>query len=62
MRKKKQSDADKAFDEAFYKLASNIQFNIMDLGKMRSETLASVTNGEQMEAALLKSIAKYRQN
>jgi hypothetical protein len=53
---------EKAFGDAFRVQGNCIQFNIMDLGKMKDETLAGVTAGQTMEAALAEAITKYRQN
>jgi len=53
---------EKAFDDAFRTQGNCIQFNIMDLGKLRNDTMAGVQAGKTMEASLAEAIAKYRQN
>jgi hypothetical protein len=59
---KAQKAAEKAYDDAFRKLGQNIQFDIMDLGKMHKEANAAVATGKTMEQAVAEAIAKYRKN
>lgn len=59
---KAEKQFDNAYDQAFKRLANGVQFDIMDLGKMRDETLAAFTSGKTLDDALKEAIAKYRQN
>jgi hypothetical protein len=59
---KAQKAAEKAFEDAFRVQGNCVQFDIMDLGKMKNETMAAVAAGKTMEAALAEAIAKYRKN
>lgn len=59
---KAQKALEKAFEDAFRVQGNCIQFNIMDLGKLKNETMAGVAAGKTMEESLAAAIAKYRQN
>jgi hypothetical protein len=52
-------------EKLFYKLASGIEFNMMDLPKIGKEAEAILLAGgaiEDAEAVMLEDIAKYRLN
>ena len=53
---------DAAADAAFYKHGNQIQFNIMDLGKIHNAGVVAGKAGKDIEAAVIEAIAKYRQN
>lgn len=59
---KAQKAAEKAFVDAFRKQGQNIQFDIMDLGKLHNDANAAVATGKTMELAVAEAIAKYRKN
>lgn len=56
------------YQEAFKRNCSNVQFNIMDLSKVESETIATVTAGGDYSSvaawdnAIQAARDKYRQN
>lgn len=53
---------DKAYDAAFRVHGNCVQFNIMDLGKMRNEAVARVVDGANMDEAVQVVVQKYRKN
>ena len=53
---------DNAVDAAFKTHGNNIQFNIMDLGKIHDAGVAAGQAGGDIDAAVIAAIAKYRQN
>ena len=62
MTKQAEKKFDKAYDAAFRVQANCIQFNIMDLGKVRTYTRQAVVSGAVLETALDEAIAKFRKN
>jgi hypothetical protein len=59
---KAQKAADKAFADAFRVQGNCIQFNIIDLGNLKSDTMAGIALGKTMEESLAEAITKYRKN
>lgn len=60
---KVQKAAEQAFEDAFRVQGNCVQFSVMDLGKMKNETMAGVVvAGKTMEESLAEAIAKYRKN
>ena len=59
---KEEKRIEAAVESAFNRLGNNIQFNIMDLGKIFNDGVAAVRAELDLDAAMLASIAKYRQN
>ena len=53
---------DAAVADAFRRLGNNIQFNIMDLGKIHDAGVAAGVAGQDIDAAVAGAIAKYQQN
>lgn len=63
MRKSKaQKTAEKAFLDAFRVQGNGIEFSVMDLGNLQSDTFAGIALGKTMEQSLAEAIAKYRKN
>jgi len=63
MARKKKNPIDDAVAAAFNKHGSNIQFNIMDLGKIHDAGVLAAAGGmDAIDAAVIEAIAKYRQN
>lgn len=65
MARTKMSALEAQYYDAFRRLGSHVQFNIMDLGKVKDESLLAVKNTEHpvsMEQAVSYAIAKYRKN
>lgn len=58
----KKLNVDKQIEAAWYKLASGIQINMMDIPKIFKECRASIEKGETVEAVITAAIAKYRMN
>lgn len=59
---KQEKRIDDMVEAAFYKHGSNIQFNIMDLGKIHKAGVDALLAGQDLDAAILAAIASYRQN
>lgn len=59
---KEQKAAEKAFLDAFLVQGANVQFSVLDLGNLQSDTFAGIALGKTMETALAEAIAKYRKN
>lgn len=55
---KEQKRQQAEFDRLFKLHGQNVQFSIMDLGKMHAEVVANGLNDDAMTAA----VAKYRKN
>lgn len=53
---------DKSFDDAYRRLGSGIQVDMMDLGNIRSEAVTSAGTGTPMDDAVKAVLAKYRKN
>jgi len=53
---------EKTYDKLFKEMGSNIQFNIMDLGKMHKEVVTAMHAGEDPAEAMAAAIKKYRHN
>ena len=49
-------------DAAFKQHGSNIQFNMLDIGKMFNFAKEEMLGGKSAEEAMEEAIAKYRQN
>lgn len=47
-------------DDAFRRLGNNIQFNIMDLGKIHDAGMFALAGGQDLDTAMQAAIAKYR--
>ena len=58
----KAREEDLQYDAAFREYCNGVQFNIMDLDKVRRETLALVRDGQSMVMAITISRDKYRQD
>jgi hypothetical protein len=61
-RTKAEKALDDAYDNAFKTRANGVQFNMMDLGNVRRETMDGMKAGKSMEEAIDAAIAKYRKN
>ena len=59
---KEEKRIDAAADAAFYKHGNQIQFNIMDLGKIHDAGVVAGRAGGDIEAAVVAAITKYRAN
>ena len=51
-----------AYYDAFRRLGSNVQFDMFDLGKIHSESVAAAASGTAMDDAVKAAVAKYRKN
>jgi hypothetical protein len=59
---KEEKALEKAHDAAFSKNCSNVQFDIMDLGKMHKEWNSLVGAGKSHDDAMIEVRQKYRKN
>lgn len=53
---------DKQIEQAFYRHATGVQINIMDLGKIHAAGRAAIETGRDLDAAIVAAVAEYRQN
>ena len=51
---------DAAITAAFNQHGRGIQFNIMDLGKLKRDVQAAYEAGGEIDAAMVTAVAKYR--
>lgn len=62
----RQTKADKAMDKliekTYYAVASGVQVNMMDIGKIFAESRALIISGMTPETAVASVVAKYRLN
>lgn len=62
----RQTKEEKAIEAAFhaaYRVHGNcVQIDIMDMGKLHSEAVATHKGGQSMDDAVKAAIAKYRKN
>ena len=62
----RRSKSDKALDDLFYStynlLGKGVQINMLDIGKLHAEAVASAKTGTPMNEAVTAVIAKYRKN
>jgi hypothetical protein len=59
---KGQKAVERAFFDTFKVQAAGVQFSVLDLDNLKSDTFASIALGKTMEEALAEAIAKYRKN
>lgn len=59
---KVQKAAEKAFLDAFRVQGNRVEFRVLDLGNLKSDTFAGIALGQTMEQSLAVAIAKYRKN
>lgn len=62
MTKRESNKLDRRYDAAFKAHGNCVQFNIMDLGKMRNEVRTAVIAGADLDEAMKAAVAKYRKN
>lgn len=62
MTKRESNKLDRAVDAAFKRHGNCVQFNMMDLGKISSETRETVVAGGDIDTAMKAAVAKYRKN
>jgi hypothetical protein len=51
---------DKAVEESFKKHSSNMQFNVMDLGKIHAAGVKAGKEGKDIDTAVKEAIEQYR--
>ncbi len=60
---KRQSKLDKQIEAIYYKVASGVQINIMNISKLfRLATDLHTQDGLDLETAVKAAVAKYREN
>lgn len=59
---KVQKAAEKAFLDAFKVQGNGVEFSVLDLGNLQSDTFAGVALGKTMEQSIAEAITKYRKN
>jgi hypothetical protein len=57
---KQEKQIDNLVEAAFNRHGHNIQFNIMDLGKIHKAGVEAVKTGQDLDTAMLAAIAQYR--
>ena len=62
MTKRQSNKLDKEVEKAFSRHGRNIQFGVMDLGKISGETRNAVLAGEDIDNAMKTAVAKYRKS
>ncbi len=62
MKKPSQKQLEKAVEQAWYKLASGVQVNIMDLGKIFDRGVAALKEGKDLDTEIKACIEEYRRN
>jgi hypothetical protein len=58
----KKLKTDSAIEQAWYRLASGIQVNMMDIPKIFKECREAMQSGQSVEDVVKAAIAKYRLN
>jgi hypothetical protein len=58
----RKSKWDRAFDACFYANSHGVQFNIMDLSKLRRAVNDATLSGVDLESAVKAAIQVYRTN
>jgi hypothetical protein len=59
---KAEKQADKQIEQAFYRVASGAQINVMDIGKVFSTGRAALAEGKDLDTAIREIVAILRQN
>lgn len=59
---KAEKQTDKQIEQAFYRVASGAQINVMDLSKIFSAGRAAIAEGKDLDAAIREIVAVLRQN
>lgn len=58
---KAQKSVDKLVNAAFQRNCSNVQFNIMDLGKVMNAGRDAIVGGQDLDEAMIAAKEQYRQ-
>jgi len=57
-----QKQADKLIETTFYRVASGVQINVMDIGKVFAAGRAALAEGRDLDTAILAIVAQLRVN
>lgn len=59
---KSEKQLDKDIERAWYRLASGVQVNIMNIGKVFADARAAMLTGATLDDAVTAAREKYREN
>lgn len=62
MRKPTAKQIDKQVEASFYRVASGVQINVMDIGKVFSAGRAALAEGRDLDTAIREIVAVLRVN